>query len=445
MDNKEGPFKPVPEGNNAQENPAATPPTAENKPMQEATAQPPKAKEKTGFFGRLFGFGQEEQPAPPTPETKQPEAHAEDKANTTENPLPEDHTSSWVPEKKDKSPEIPADNASETSTSKEGEIQNEEIAQKAEPQGDKEPELDTQDAIIPASEKEETDTKTDVEEHQEQPSPVEDLKVADEDKKEEINEGNETIADPEEKQQDIETQDAVIPTDDTGKSDGEMKEEKTEDQDKDAETNMSDIPMKEENDGQEPQIDTPTNEETATADDDTIREAGEKAYKATISNEKGEIDYAEAQNQITTLTEQIEAITDEGAKKNAESIKDDTLISVLFNVLKTNNDPEKNAKIAELHEKMTDKAKADAIVGYSALKAIGTDKAQEFVDMITDAELKEKIQTEIKAGDSIPLRVLRKELWDQVSTLGEESKKTIISSDESPEPASTDKEIPAAA
>lgn len=394
MEGKEAPFKPVPEENKKPEIPADVQSPVDSKPTGETTTTQPKSKEKPGFFGRLFGLGQEEQPAQPaepTPETEQPQSSVENDVNTQEDPRPEDHTSSWVAEKSEEVSE--EDNASDIQDSpKSSEINeaNEVSEQKNEQQVEKEPELDTQDAIMPESENEKADENTSAEEKQEQPSPVEDVKTEDQDTTEET------------KQEDT-TNPAI--------NEGKAEEKETPEEEE-----QQDMKTKEQSD---------SNEGDA-ASTDTLRQTGEHAYKATVSNEKGEINYEEAQNQINKMTESIASITDEQAKKDAQEIKDNTLMGVLLNVLKTNNDLEKNEKIAEMYEKMTDKSKADAIMGYSALKAIGSDKAQEFVDMITDTDLKDKVQTEIEKGDTIPLRILRKELWDQASKQSEESMQSIL-------------------
>lgn len=422
MDNKEGPFTPVPD------KPDTTAPQAESAVSQQSEPAP----KKPGFFSRLLGLGPDE----PLPPVSQPE-----------NPsTPQDAT------KPDGDPQIPVEQSTDPANINPTESvtaptdTNEASSAISETKTkDERNQIDTEDAIVPSSQidtaeepsktqEPEDTTETDKEdpskpnnensipEVSESSTPSDDIKT-----NEELPQEAEVT--PDEESENTQT-DTFVPTDTTGNAD-DLQDVETIQKEATKPEPEENVASDEEKENIEINKDTPTQELRGGQDDttETLRQAGEKAYKATLGDDKGEINYADALENINQMMETVDRIEDENTKSDARAVMNDALMGVLFNILKTNNDPEKHTKIWELYEKMTDKSKADAIMGYSALKETDKGKGEKFAEMITDAELKKKVQDEMKNGDSIPLRILRKELWDQADTQSEGCMKSILPED----------------
>ncbi len=144
-----------------------------------------------------------------------------------------------------------------------------------------------------------------------------------------------------------------------------------------------------------------------------VGQLSEQAIKANFVPLHTETNYKKVKEYINKLGEVTNEITETPIKAEANTIKDATVAGVMMNVLKTNDDPEREIKMRELRTEMTTKSKVDTIMAYSALKNIGTDKGQGYVDMITDPTLKADIQKKIDSKtDNVQLRIQRKELWD---------------------------------
>ncbi len=408
MDNKEGPFIPVPPEQKTVENISQTQPPAE-------TSNPaPKPAEKKGFLGRLFGGFMPEDTANPTSEVSatvlSPEkeiAPASDKSNQSEKP--ED-----VAEKVDATAQ---------------DIK-EEVVQSSENEKET-PEIDTQDAIIPESKQKESTIEND-------PHAL-DAQATNEEPTEEGKDEN------------IEPPASVVtspPNAEEETKEGGKNDEKTDDTDEkpfEEEKSPEDV-SEDSTDGQPKSEGDKTDEQPQGERVAEVEALAKQAMEIKFEEENAEKGYNEAKEYIQKMKQIAESITDESAKTEIIQKIDAVTEKIMFNVLKTNNDTQKDEKIKELYTEMPTKSNVDSIMAYSALKNIGTDKGQGYVDMITDGELKADIQKKIDQGeDTIEIRSQRKDLWDQASKHAEENVFSDENTQEVAAKETIDEELPKAA